>query len=75
MSNEADMAQDIELRAWKSLNERPTKQTRFEPHEPGYGPAECEECGTKLPEQRRAWGFDICVPCKQREELSNQRYV
>lgn len=64
-----DIAQDIELRQWQMNNlGRGDQQTRFKPDEPGYGPDECEECGAKMPAERRAWGFELCVDCKQATE-------
>jgi len=61
-----DIAQDIELRQWERNNlGRNPGQTKFQPGEAGYGPAECEECGDEMPAERRAWGFKLCVSCKQ----------
>ncbi len=69
-----DVAQDIELREWERNNLRHSgKPTKFEPDQPGYGPAECEECGDDMPAERRAWGYKVCVFCKQATERAAGR--
>lgn len=65
-----DIAQDVELREWERNNiGRRGDSVRFEPEDVGYGPEECEECGAPMPVERRAWGFELCVPCKQITEM------
>lgn len=69
-----DIAQDIELRQWERNNlGREDKPTKFKPDEPGYGPAECEECGDQMPAERRAWGYTLCVSCKEITERPRRR--
>lgn len=66
-----DRAQDIELREWEANNRsRNVTKVRYSPGEVGYGPEFCkvEVCGEEMPEQRRAWGFCICIDCQQRAE-------
>lgn len=64
-----DTAQDVELKQWELNNLAHSRgPIRFSPGEPGYGPDECEECGAKMPAERRAWGFDLCVDCKSAQE-------
>ena len=65
-----DIAQDIELKQWELINlaRRPVALTKYEPEDSGYGPAECDQCGNDMPVERRAWGYDLCVPCKQLTE-------
>lgn len=70
-----DRAQEVELRAWEQNNNRPVKPVRFAPGQPGYGPELCENdhCGVAMPEQRRAWGFLICVDCQTTIEQRQAR--
>lgn len=65
-----DRAQDVELREWEANNRSRGAQVRFAPGEPGYGPEFCQvkTCEVDMPEQRRAWGFRVCVDCQQRAE-------
>jgi len=64
-----DVAQDVELREWERNNlARSRGPTKFQPSDAGYGPAECDECGDEMPAERRAWGFMVCVSCKQAME-------
>lgn len=73
MSSE-DIAQQVELREWElnNLNRREA-MARHEPDSPGYGPAECDECGDDMPAERRAWGLRICVACKSEQESLGKR--
>lgn len=69
-----DAAQRTELQQWESLNtKRKYTQARYQPHEAGYGPEECEECGAAMPVQRREWGFKVCVTCKTLTEQMLQK--
>lgn len=69
-----DFAQIVELQEWERNNLKPhAAQTRFEPGEFDYGPEECVECGEKMPDERRAWGFTLCVTCKAETEQPYRR--
>jgi RNA polymerase-binding transcription factor DksA len=48
-------------------NDRKYGQHKYAPEDEGYGPEECE-CGAEMPEPRRAYGFKLCVPCKELTE-------
>lgn len=72
MSNE-DAAQALELKQWEFNNaSRPVGPITYEPDAPGYGPAECIECGDDMPEVRRRYGFKMCVHCKSRQEANSR---
>lgn len=70
-----DAAQDIEQKQWElnNLSRRPAALAKYEPEDPGYGPAECDECGSEMPIERREWGYELCVPCKQLTEPPRRR--
>lgn len=55
----------VQEEQYRSANDRPYTQHKFAVDEEGYGPEDCEECGAKMPEARRAYGFGLCVPCKE----------
>lgn len=66
--SEADRAQELEAMDWE-LNNRPrTPRPVFAPHEKGYGPAECVECGDEMPELRRRMGCEMCTDCTSIQE-------
>lgn len=68
MGNE-DAAQRIELMEWEANNRtRKAEKFKFSPEEAGYGPEFCEACDEDMHEVRRAYGFKICVPCKELRE-------
>jgi RNA polymerase-binding transcription factor DksA len=69
--SEADQAQAREIREWEMINNRSVQQTKYAPGDAGYGPEECDECGAQMIPERRAWGFTICIACKQAEEKIN----
>lgn len=75
MMSMEDEAQRIELMMWERNNAPRPAPVKYEPGQPGYGPAECDECGEPMPEARRAHGFVVCVPCKQIEESVRSRYA
>lgn len=72
MSDE-DRAQDQELLDWERNNRPRPARRQFEPGEPGYGPAECAECGDDMPAARRAMGSHLCTECKTRQEDQQKR--
>jgi RNA polymerase-binding transcription factor DksA len=61
--SEADRAQEVEALDW-AHNNRPRKPLPvFAPHDKGYGPAECVECGDSMPALRREMGCSMCTEC------------
>jgi RNA polymerase-binding transcription factor DksA len=65
-----DKAQELEAAEWEIRNMmRPISRT-FRPEEPGYGPAECEQCEDQMPAVRRGYGFKLCTTCAERAEKS-----
>lgn len=75
MSNE-DRAQEVELREWERINlNRKTRQSVYQPDEPGYGPEFCAnpDCEDEMPLQRRAYGFHLCVRCKAATEPARRK--
>lgn len=68
-----DQAQAIELREWEHNNRRRTEQTRFQPHDAGYGPEFCVQCDAEMPAARREWGFKVCVACATKAEQRGKR--
>lgn len=72
MSTE-DIAQDVELRQWELINlNRGPGPERYQPADPGYGPAYCEQCEDDMPVERREWGFTLCVACKSATEAKRR---
>ena len=71
--SEEDRAQEAELREWEINNRsRSAGKVKFKPDEEGYGPEACTSCEDDMPEQRRAWGYEICVVCSEyRERLGH----
>lgn len=63
-----DKAQELELLHWELNNKPKTDEERYSPGEAGYGPEECDECENKMPPERRAWGYRVCVHCKEAQE-------
>lgn len=61
--SEADRAQEVEARDWAHNNRPRPPLPVFAPHEKGYGPAECVECGEDMPELRRSMGREMCTEC------------
>ncbi len=66
MSSE-DIAQRIELCQWE-FNNRSRGQVKYLPTEAGYGPEECDDCGTEMTLIRREYGFWRCVSCQSEME-------
>lgn len=58
-----DKAQDHEAQVWSIINQ-PREVARYAPGDPGYGPAECQECGAGMHPVRRGYGFKTCTPCQ-----------
>lgn len=68
-----DQAQQHEASEWARRNApRPEKPT-FKPGEAGYGPKYCEECGSNMPELRRANGWVLCTSCQTAVERGHIR--
>ena len=67
-----DKAQEHEAAIWEQ-NNRPRDVVRFAPGQPGYGPAECEDCGAEVHPVRRGYGFKLCTPCQAAREPSSAR--
>lgn len=63
-----DRAQDVELQDWERNNRPRAERKLFKPGDPGYGPAQCAECDDDMPAARRAYGFQVCTPCKELAE-------
>ena len=63
-----DQAQELELAHWQINNTPKDDGHKFSPGEAGYGPAECDECTSPMPTERREWGYTICVHCKAEQE-------
>jgi len=68
-----DRAQELELQDWERNNRSRPVRPRFSPGEPGYGPAECAECGDDMPAERRAMGSHVCTACKTLQEQQQKR--
>ena len=58
-----DKAQEQELLVWQRNNVARTV-TRYAPGDPGYGPADCNDCQDDMPEVRRIDGRQRCTPCQ-----------
>lgn len=69
-----DRAQEVELQDWERNNNRQFERHTYQPGEPGYGPAECVECGDDMPVQRRTMGATLCTACKTQQEQQDARY-
>lgn len=67
-----DIAQEVELKQWELNNASRQAPVKYAPGDAGYGPAECDECGSDMPAARRAHGFTICVACKTSQELQQK---
>lgn len=63
-----DRAQELEVKVWEQNNKASTEPLRYEPTDPGYGPAECEECDGDMHPVRRSYGYKLCVSCQQARE-------
>lgn len=68
MADDFDKAQELELAMWEANQRRHKAQNKFTPDQQGYGPAECVECDSPMPEVRRAYGFVLCVVCASARE-------
>lgn len=64
-----DRAQEHEQQHWELRNvNRKTAPPPALPTDADYGPEACVECESSMPEQRRAWRFQMCTPCTSEEE-------
>ena len=63
-----DKAQEHEIAEWARRNAPRPGPLKYEPGEPGYGPALCVECDAEMPEVRRSYGYRLCVDCKSLQE-------
>lgn len=68
-----DKAQEHELALWEQNNRPRNEPVRYAPADAGYGPEECEICEDTMPTERRAWGYQVCVACKSRQEARHAR--
>lgn len=73
MSDE-DKSIENEMLLWSIANKPKQQQVKFEPGSPGYGPAECDECGNDMPTVRRAYGYTECVGCASVREIKEAQY-
>lgn len=64
-----DKAQEHEAAEWAAINmNRKGLPPLKKPGDPGYGPAECDECGAEMPALRRANGWVLCTSCQTQVE-------
>lgn len=68
-----DLAQDVEAQEWERNNRPRTQRRLLEPHETGYGPAECTDCEIEMPDLRRAMGCCLCTDCAERAEQRSRQ--
>ena len=68
-----DRAQEHEAVEWAMRNGQRAEGKTYAPGEPGYGPAECEECDEPMPTLRRANGWSLCTACKAAQERFRAR--
>lgn len=70
MADEADVANDyLEVAMLRALNQRqtvPGKKT---------GTQECQDCGEKIPAERRKLGFQLCIECAAESERRKSRFA
>lgn len=71
--SEEDRAQALELLDWERNNRVRPERHRYQPGEPGYGPAECVECGDDMAPERRAMGSHVCTACKTLQERTQKQ--
>lgn len=62
--NDNEFLEKVQEQEYLKVNTRVYGQHKYDPKDEGYGPEECE-CGAEMPEARRAYGFKLCVPCKE----------
>lgn len=70
--NLEDRAQHHEAMMWELAN-KPREVKKYRPEDPGYGPAECEECGDDMHPVRRGHGYRLCTPCQTAKEVLTSR--
>ena len=68
-----DRAQDHEAIEWAARNAPRAAAVQHRPGEEGYGPRYCEECGSTMPELRRANGWKLCTSCQSAVERGRIR--
>ena len=68
-----DKAQDHEAAEWLARNTSRPDKPIYKPGEPGYGPKWCEECGSAMPDLRRANGWLLCTSCQTAVERGHIR--
>lgn len=73
--SEADRAQELEARDWEINNRPRMPRPVYSPHERGYGPAECVECGDDMPDLRRAMGCEMCTDCTSIQERRQKQGI
>ena len=70
-----DKAQEHEAQEWASINmNRPRLPDVKKPGDPGYGPAECDECGADMHPIRRGYGFKLCTACQSELEAPSSYF-
>jgi RNA polymerase-binding transcription factor DksA len=72
--SEEDKAQEVELKQWEHNNRSRQEPKKYAPTDEGYGPEECDDCGSSMPTARREHGFKICVSCKTIEEKQAAKF-
>ena len=68
-----DRAQEHEILIWERNNRTRPPAPTFGPGDPGYGPAECQECEDPMPDLRRQMGKLLCTGCQGRHEAQARR--
>jgi hypothetical protein len=70
-----DIAQTHEAAEWeRRQNANANKKRVYTPSEPGYGPAECFECGEDMHAVRRGYGYQACVQCQSALERKSKLF-
>ena len=67
--NIEDSAQAHEVKMWEMANAVRPAAAVYAPGEPGYGPAECAQCGDDMPALRRRDGRRLCTTCQSALEV------
>lgn len=67
-----DNAQFHEAQEW-AIRNRAREVVTHQPGEPGYGPAECAECGADMHPVRRGHGYQVCTECQEKFEKAQLR--
>lgn len=74
--NLEDMAQQHEAQLWEERNSHWDRQPAVKnPGDPGYGPAECDDCGEDMHPVRRRYGFKACTKCQSEVEAKTSNRI